>query len=112
MAERVLPTMQALSEEQNASGEGGRLTEQPLEIRTVKPKSMIRESRERSGWYSSLRVWGGVWATMISHGVEISIVRGVRKMVRDPNLIVFLVIFFLYHVLCISTMRNKDRVQH
>ena len=35
IGERVLPTEQALSEEQNASGEGGRYTEKPLETRTV-----------------------------------------------------------------------------
>ena len=32
---------------------------------------------------SSLRVWGGGNVTMISHGVEISIAGGVRKMVRE-----------------------------
>ena len=49
---------------------------------------------ERSGWCSSwrvgkgssLRVRGGMWLTMISHGVEISIAGGLRKMVRAQRL--------------------------
>ena len=46
-------------------------------------------------WCSSMRVRGGGWVTMNSHGVEISIAGGVRKMVRVPTPTHFL--FFLYH---------------
>ena len=38
--------------------------------------------RNRSWWYSSLRVRGGGWSTIISYGVEISIAGGVVEMVR------------------------------
>ena len=48
---------------------------------------------------SSLRVQGGGWVTMNSHGVEISIAGGVRKMVPDPTPKRFF-FFFLYQVLC------------
>ena len=50
--------------------------------------------RERSGWCSSrrvlgssLRVRGGGWVTMNSLAVEISIAGGVRKMVRETQLL-------------------------
>ena len=38
--------------------------------------------RERSVWWSSLRVWGWWVLTIISHGVEISIAGGVVERVR------------------------------
>ena len=57
---------------------------------------------ERSGWYCSWRVivqlteGAGWWMDDDdSHGVEISIAGGVRKMVRGPNPMRFL-FFFLY----------------
>ena len=61
----------------------------PLETRTPPLKNMIREQRGRrrraAHWEckkcSSLRVLGGGWLMMISHGVKISIAGGVRKMV-------------------------------
>ena len=40
-------------------------------------------------WCNSLRVRGGGWVTMISHGVEISIAGGVRKMVRGTSKVRF-----------------------
>ena len=43
---------------------------------------MIREVKAGGGGCSSLRVLGGGWVTMKTHGVEISIAGGVRKMVR------------------------------
>jgi len=44
---------------------------------------------------SSLRVRWWWMLTMNSHGVEISIARCVRKMVRDPNLLSFFFFFFI-----------------
>ena len=43
---------------------------------------------------------GGVWLTMISHGVEISIAGGVRKMVRAQLLGgLFFSFFFVFIIL-------------
>jgi len=45
MGERVLLTLQALSEEaKRQAGREGQLTVRPLETRTPKPKIMIRET--------------------------------------------------------------------
>ena len=94
MGERVLPTVQALSlsEKHNASREVGSQTEEPRQTRTIKSKNMIRESGGRILWCSSSRVLvqpteSAEWYVVAndSHGVEISIAAGVRKMVRDPN---------------------------
>ena len=46
---------------------------------------MIREVKAGGAGCSSLSVLGGGWVTIKSHGVEISIAGGVRKMVRDPT---------------------------
>ena len=46
---------------------------------------MTREVKAGGGGCSSLRVLGGGWVTMNSHGVEISIAGGVVEMVRGPT---------------------------
>ena len=43
---------------------------------------MIREVKAGEGGCSSLRVLGGEWVTMNSHGVEISIAGGIEEIVR------------------------------
>jgi len=53
----------------------------------------------------SLRVRGWWMLTMNSHGVEISMARCVREMVRDPNPMPFVFFSFFFfsfflHVLC------------
>lgn len=49
--------------------------------------------RVRKG--SLLRVQGGRWVTIISHGVEIAIAGGVRNMVHGPNPRSFLFYFIM-----------------
>ena len=70
--------------------------------------------RERSGWCSSRRVLvqltesAGWWmGDDDSHGVEISIAGGVRKMVRNPTLERFF--FFFLSVLILFTAEAEGR---
>ena len=48
----------------------------------VKAQEHNQGIRVGSRWCSSLRVWGGGWVTMNSHGVEISIAGDVGEIVR------------------------------
>ena len=57
---------------------------------------MIREVKVGGGGCSSLRVLGGGWVTMNSHGVEISIGGGVEAMVRNPTPRRFFFFFFFF----------------
>ena len=74
--------------------------------------------RERSGWCSSRRVLvqltesEGWWmGDDDSHGVEISIAGGVRKMVRHPTPrpFFFFSFFFFFSVLILCTAEAKGR---
>ena len=66
----------------NAIGEGEEKTKRSPRNKGAEPKDMIREVKAGGGGSSSLRVLGGGWVTMNSHGVEISIAGGVEEMVR------------------------------
>jgi len=96
---------------------GGDRAKRPLETRTPGPKTLVSEVRregERAAHgefgYSSMSVPWWWMLTMNSHGVEISIARCVREMVRDPNpmsFFFFFFFFFFYHVLCINKLRGQ-----
>ena len=64
--------------------------------KNVKAQEHDPGTRVGRGWCSSLTVRGGVWVMMNSHGVEISIAGGVRKMVRDPTP----KCFFFFYIMC------------
>ena len=75
---------------------------------------MIREVKAGGGGCSSLRVLGGGWVTMKTHGVEISIAGGVVEMVRGPTpRRFFFFFFFFFSISCalISSSRYKNYVQ-
>ena len=55
-------------------------------IKDVKAQEHDLGIKVGSGWCSTLRVRGGGWVTIKSHGVEISIAGGVRKMHRERPL--------------------------
>ena len=89
MGARALPTVQMLSEVAKQSGEGGEMNRETPRNKDVKAQEHDQGIRERSGWCSSRRVLvqltesAGWWiGDDDSHGVEISIAGGVRKMVR------------------------------
>ena len=79
----------------------------------ARPEDMIREVKAGGGGCSSLRVLGGGWVTMNSHGVEISIAGGVGEMVRDQTrrcffFFFFFSFFFISCALFYSSSRYKD----
>ena len=77
-----MPTVQTLSEAAKRERRGGVKTKRSPRNKGARPEDMIREVKVGGGGCSSLGVRGGGWVTMNSHGVEISIAGGVRKMVR------------------------------
>ena len=60
MGKRVLPTMQALSEEQNASGEGGEVDRQTPRNKDVKAKEYDQGIRGEE-WMVQLTESAGWW---------------------------------------------------
>ena len=70
---------------ENAIREGGEKTKRSSRNKGARPEDMIREVKAGGGGCSSLRVRGGGWVTMNSHGVEISIAEAVGEIVRGPN---------------------------
>ena len=79
---------------ENEIREGGGKTKRSPRNKCARPEDIIREVKAGWGGCSLLRVQGGGLVTRNSHGVEISITGGVRKMVRDPT--PGFVFFFLY----------------
>ena len=82
MGEKVLLTVEALSEEQNASGEGGEVNRETRRNKDVKAQEHDQGIRGEE-WKVELSDRGGwLMGDDDSHGVESSIAGGVGEMVR------------------------------
>ena len=84
---------------EDANEEGEEKTKRSPRNKGARPEDMIREVKAGGGGCSSLRVLGGEWVTMNSHGVEILVAGGVEEMVRatPSGLFIFFLFLFLYH---------------